>query len=37
MDRFKGGLRCEGCVKSVIRNGISEGNYICNCMYKYNV
>ncbi len=43
MGRFKGGLRCEGWVNSVIINVITEMNYRCNYMqvfyfkYKYNV
>ncbi len=29
MGRFKGGLRCKGCVNSVIINVITEINYRC--------
>jgi len=40
--RFKGGLRCNGWINSVIINVITEINYRCNYMqvflkYKYNV
>ncbi len=42
MGRFKGGLRCNGWVNSVVIHLITEINYRCNCMqvffkYKYNV
>ncbi len=42
MGRFKGELRCNGWVNTVIINVITEINYSCNYMqvflkYKYNV
>ncbi len=30
MGRFKGGLRCKGCLNSVFINVITEINYRCN-------
>ncbi len=35
MGRFKGGLRCEGWVNSVIINVITEINYRCNYMQVF--
>ncbi len=42
ISKFKGGLKCEAWVNSVLINLITENNYRCNYMqvffkYKYNL